>query len=50
MSGEDDEDICGYTFDHDIETPDPAWPEQWYCRRCGAKGWDDDATAPKAGQ
>jgi hypothetical protein len=40
---EDDEDQqqeCGYVFDHDTETVDEE-TGQWVCCRCGAEGWDE---------
>jgi hypothetical protein len=38
----DDEDICGFTFDHDeeVDYEGPEWT-QWHCRRCGAEGWTE---------
>lgn len=37
-----DEDVCGYTFDHDTETTYEGDDGiQWICRRCGAEGWED---------
>ena len=42
MSIEDEEDVCGETFDHDEETTyDGPDGRQWLCRRCGAEGWED---------
>lgn len=37
-----DEEVCGESFDHDIEyVCDDGDGEQWVCRRCGAEGWNE---------
>lgn len=34
--------VCGYTFDHDtVITYEGSDGVQWYCRNCGAEGWDE---------
>lgn len=40
-SSDEDEQECGYVYDHDTETVDEE-SGQWVCRRCGAEGWDPD--------
>jgi hypothetical protein len=38
---EDDEEICGDTYDHDtFDTYRGEDGVQWECRRCGAEGWE----------
>ena len=42
---DEDEEICGETYDHEMITYDGPDGTGWECRRCGAEGWepkDDD--------
>lgn len=40
---DDDEEVCGYTYDHDEEiTYEGEDGVQWHCRRCDAEGWEDE--------
>ncbi len=40
---DEDEDICGYTFDHDLELRSEQDGVRIYeCRRCGAEIIEDD--------
>ena len=39
---DEDEDVCGETYDHDTETTyEDEESRYWICRRCGAEGWED---------
>lgn len=39
---EDEEDECGYSYDHDEDiTYEDDETIQWVCRNCGAEGWED---------
>ena len=41
-SEEIEQDICGFSYDHDTEvTYDGPDGRQWVCRRCGAEGWEE---------
>ncbi len=39
----DDEEVCGETFEHNIEETgrDEDGMVYWRCRTCGAEGWDE---------
>lgn len=44
---QDDEPVCGFSFDHDEGTTyDGPDGYGWECRRCGAEGWEDAAPIP----
>ena len=39
---EEDEDVCGYSYDHDLVTTyEDDEARYWECRECGAEGWED---------
>lgn len=39
---DEDEDICGEAFDHDMQIVyEGEDGRQWVCRRCGAEGWEE---------
>ena len=39
---DEDEDICGYTFDHTTEvTFEDEHEVTWICLNCGAEGWEE---------
>lgn len=39
---EEDESICGESYDHDAETTyEDDEILQWICHNCGAEGWED---------
>lgn len=45
VDNDDDEMLCGEAFDHDeAVTYDGPDGYQWYCRRCGAEGWEEPAS------
>lgn len=42
MTADDDNEVCGETYDHDLEyTYEDEDGYQWMCRRCGAEGWEE---------
>lgn len=42
MSEDEDDWVCGESYDHDTEvTYKDAEVEQWICLNCGAEGWVD---------
>lgn len=44
---DDEEEVCGETYDHDAVTDyDGPDGQQWSCRRCGAEGWSPAEQQP----
>ena len=47
MGDTDTDELCGVTIDHDEEiTYDEPDGVAWYCRRCGAEGWENREAMP----